>query len=425
MRSAARRIDGVTRRLPPSAYSGSPTTGWPTGLRCTRIWCVRPVSSRRRSRSTWAYRATTSAYGDRMAPACLHRHPLAVGGTARDRRVDRHPVVRRMSPREGRVAPLHPPLLDRAGQAPVRLHRSWRPPAARRCPCRAGARSRGVRPPPPGDSAVPRVRQRVHERVVPVPRRRMHDESGRLVDHRQVVVLVHEREIAMRRGVRAGCCRREGTTPNDGGARQLHGRAQRAPIGGNAPVGDEAGGDGAGERTAGRRGSGRGVRSAATATEKRDRRRRSRRRPPEPPSRGPGLDLRARATARGRSRRTVTAVSATLNVGQRTDADADVQEVHDAAGCAAGRSGCRRRRHRPAASAYKRSAIAPRCRPHHRCRAPRARRSPGRRRSSASIAPRHSPNAAPGLYTRRSCTKSPITETGRRRDSTRLGDAAW
>ena len=32
---------GTRRRTPP--YSESPTIGWPIALRCTRIWCVRPV----------------------------------------------------------------------------------------------------------------------------------------------------------------------------------------------------------------------------------------------------------------------------------------------------------------------------------------------------------------------------------------------
>src|SRR5262249_22894144 len=40
-RVTARRSPGTRRWTPP--YSGSPTTGWPIALRCTRIWCVRPV----------------------------------------------------------------------------------------------------------------------------------------------------------------------------------------------------------------------------------------------------------------------------------------------------------------------------------------------------------------------------------------------
>ena len=37
-----------------SPYLSSPTTGWPACARCTRIWCVRPVSSRTSSRLSCA-----------------------------------------------------------------------------------------------------------------------------------------------------------------------------------------------------------------------------------------------------------------------------------------------------------------------------------------------------------------------------------
>ena len=40
------------RRLRPP-YTGSPTIGKPVWARCTRIWCVRPVSSVTRT-SVWA-----------------------------------------------------------------------------------------------------------------------------------------------------------------------------------------------------------------------------------------------------------------------------------------------------------------------------------------------------------------------------------
>ena len=39
---------GRTRRSPP--YSRSPQSGWPIARKCARIWCVRPVSRRTRSR---------------------------------------------------------------------------------------------------------------------------------------------------------------------------------------------------------------------------------------------------------------------------------------------------------------------------------------------------------------------------------------
>src|SRR6266545_876757 len=69
-RSASLRADGVTRRLPPKVYSRSPTTGQPMCARCTRIWCVRPVPSRTRSRSAWAKRATSAACVTAWRPPC-------------------------------------------------------------------------------------------------------------------------------------------------------------------------------------------------------------------------------------------------------------------------------------------------------------------------------------------------------------------
>ena len=58
-------------RLPP--YAGSPTSGCPIAARCTRIWCVRPVSSVQRSKR--APRRNARRRRRACAPACLLRRP--------------------------------------------------------------------------------------------------------------------------------------------------------------------------------------------------------------------------------------------------------------------------------------------------------------------------------------------------------------
>ena len=49
------RREGVERGrqvAPHAAVRGSPTTGWPMALKCTRIWCVRPVAMATRTSDT-------------------------------------------------------------------------------------------------------------------------------------------------------------------------------------------------------------------------------------------------------------------------------------------------------------------------------------------------------------------------------------
>src|SRR5438445_947622 len=57
---------------------------------------------------------------DRVAPARLHGHALAVLGVAVDRRGDLHGALGKVSPRERRVAALDAPLLDGTREAAVR-----------------------------------------------------------------------------------------------------------------------------------------------------------------------------------------------------------------------------------------------------------------------------------------------------------------
>src|SRR5207247_522465 len=119
-----------------------------------------------------------------------------------------------------------------------------------------GVPEAGPAPPPRGPPLGRALRQRgapphehVHERVVPVSRARVHHEARGLVEHREVRVFVDERQVAVRGGVAPGrrLVRRGELHGNEGAALELHGRAERPTGGGDALVGDEAGGDGAGK----------------------------------------------------------------------------------------------------------------------------------------------------------------------------------
>ena len=63
---------------------------------------------------------------------------------------------------------------------------------------------RWTRAMPPGAIALAPPEQRVDERPVGVPRRRVDDEAGRLVDDEQVVVLVDDVDRDLRLGDRLG-----------------------------------------------------------------------------------------------------------------------------------------------------------------------------------------------------------------------------
>ena len=171
--SSARRVACRNWRSRPSApavpYSGSPATGLPIACRCTRIWWVRPVSSRRRS-SDARERAIEREVGAGLArKIAADRHARAHSGVAPDRRLDRAAARAAGGPRPARgirarsaarrapvAAAGGPPRSGRrrAGQrcrgpggarcrrAPDRLPRRRRRAAARACP--RGARARGA-----------------------------------------------------------------------------------------------------------------------------------------------------------------------------------------------------------------------------------------------------------------------------------------
>ncbi len=90
--------------------------------------------------------------------------------------------------------------------------------------------------------------ERVHQGVVPVPRRRMDHEAGGLVDHREVLVLEHDVERDGGGAQRAGRL----VVGNRDARRARRGRGVRearagAPFTLTALVGDQAGGLGARE----------------------------------------------------------------------------------------------------------------------------------------------------------------------------------
>src|SRR5438105_9210040 len=330
-----------------------------------------------------------------------HGHSLAVFGVARDRRLDVDGAGGEMAPDEGRVHALHLALLDQPREPLV---------------CAVGLRDeqqpRGIPVEPVHDPRTPLRRalrerraplhQDVHQRVVPVAGAGVYHESGRLVEHREVLVLEHEVQLSRRDS--GGVCARlllGGELDAHHGTALQPGRGpERRTVTGDAFVGDEAGGYRAGQREligyeaveplgfggddAERDGGHQG--SAALASF-------------------------ARSCARPSSQRetasaiapTVIAESATLKVGQRVP---------------------------PIPTSTKsttpwalriRSSTLPTAPAHTSDRASSRGRSPGRAditmersTNSATIAspkkiqreyaPRHSPNAAHWLYTRRNCT---------------------
>ena len=184
----------------PVPYSGSPTTGWPMASRCARIWCVRPVSSRTRSSvSAGSARSTskcvTAVRGSsvsvetrvrtrRSRPSGASIVPAPRGGPALDQR---EVLAHELAPRELR--------LERRVDGLATARRRAGP----RCRGRAGARSRPLGILAAGGAA----RERLGERALAVPARRVDDDARRLVDDDQVLVLPGDRE-ARASAARAG-----------------------------------------------------------------------------------------------------------------------------------------------------------------------------------------------------------------------------
>ena len=147
--------------------------------------CGRCASSQRAAGRPRANRATTTKASVRRA--ALRRAPSSASGPAGGgRSAPRSPSgSRRGAPRPApRRSARTSPRGDRARPAGDAPDRSWprpcRPEVSRSSRCTMPGR-----PSAPPDSVVPRADQRVDQRVVPVARRRVHDQPGRLVDARR------------------------------------------------------------------------------------------------------------------------------------------------------------------------------------------------------------------------------------------------
>ncbi len=131
-------------RRPASAIAGSPTTGWPMAWRCTRIWWVRPVSSRQSStRPTARGRRRRPRTGARPRPPS--RTAIRVGRrTERPIGASITPAAPRARPTPARGSRRHVVRGEHRDQRVVGAPVSARPRADRWCRGRAGARCPGA-----------------------------------------------------------------------------------------------------------------------------------------------------------------------------------------------------------------------------------------------------------------------------------------
>src|SRR5881397_2233426 len=137
-----------------------------------------------------------------MAAALRDRHPFAFFGMARDRRLDVHRTLAQMAPYKRRVHACDRAPLDGAGESPVR-----------EITLRDDEQPRGVAVETMHDAGPalarafrqrrPSPHEHVHETVAPVAGTGVHDESRRLVEHREMLVLVDEIQRSVERRVTA------------------------------------------------------------------------------------------------------------------------------------------------------------------------------------------------------------------------------
>ena len=176
---------------------GRRTTGWPIACRCTRIWCVRPVSRRRRSSEMLGERALELEVGARLARVRRRRRPCACARAGRGRSAPRScRCARAGGPRtSARYSRSISPLGERRAAARGGPPPSARRRAGRRCRGRGGGRcpARSGSPPASGGaSSCASVPSRW-------PRAGCTTRPARLVDDEQVLVLVGDREAGVRR----------------------------------------------------------------------------------------------------------------------------------------------------------------------------------------------------------------------------------
>ena len=171
-------------------YSGSPQTGWPIACRCTRIWCVRPVSRRSRSSEVSRERALEREVRARLAGAgAVDGHARAHARVAADRGLDRARARRRAALDEGQVLALERRAASARCSSRCDLLRARDDEQAR------GVAVEAVHDPGAlGLAAGEPRREQLGERLLAVPAGGVHDEARPLVDDEQVLVLVGDRE---------------------------------------------------------------------------------------------------------------------------------------------------------------------------------------------------------------------------------------
>ena len=170
-------------------YVGSPSSGCPSAVRCTRIWCVRPVSRRhctsvaapKRSRTSTCVRAGLPAVTTAISVRCVGWRPIGASIV----------VARARSPKTtatySRLTRARRQLPDEVDLRGLRLRDDDEPARVLvEAVHDARARQRGQR------GRV--MQQRVLQRAVAVAGARMHDEAGGLVEDEERVVLVDDRE---------------------------------------------------------------------------------------------------------------------------------------------------------------------------------------------------------------------------------------
>ena len=167
-RGRDRRGRDVPRRPRHRRRPGRATMGWPSAARCTRIWCVRPVSGARRSSVAPRKRSTTSKRVTAARPRRVpDAHALALPRVTADRLVDHAGagVAPRRAPRRRSASRACVP--GTAAPAPRAPAACARPAARPRCRGRAGARCPG-RSGSPTPASAPR---RCSSAFTTVPRR--------------------------------------------------------------------------------------------------------------------------------------------------------------------------------------------------------------------------------------------------------------
>src|SRR5258708_6595924 len=179
--------------------------------------------------------------GDRVPPARLHRHALALVLIARDGRGDLHRALGEVAPDQRGIRALHTTLLDRSGETAVHLVRLGQQHQPGRITVEAVHDPRPARHCAGGqvDAASD---EDVDETVLPMAGPGMHDETRGLVEHREVLVFEHEAQLGVRRRVGAGHGVGRELDGDFGAALEQGGRAQRAVGGRHELLGDETGG---------------------------------------------------------------------------------------------------------------------------------------------------------------------------------------